>query len=205
MDQQERPGRRGEFAVDPAKFAELFFDIPLNRDQIWTDMAKIVVHVARGVATRSASDMEEFKGDAHLYAMSKLRKYTPRKKTAYFFFYKLIRRRMRFLASKESPVHLGEHDIELSMDSIQEASCEGDMKVFRANNPKTWRSFRLQNRQDRERFRRWVRVTTQRAIAELHDDPTIKLRVALIVETLHQGSRALLGERPIAPKVLARE
>jgi hypothetical protein len=31
------------------------------------------------------------------------------------------------------------------------------------------------------------------------------LRVALIVETLHQGSRALLGERPIAPKVLARE
>lgn len=183
-------------AVDPQAFALLFFDVPANQKVIWHQMSRIVLHASRGVRVRNLHDLEEFKGDALNLAIESINLYSPHRKTAYQYFYKIVRNHMRKLANAKNPSLLGDIDVHVSLDEMYHFP-EKYMVKTRQNNPATWKSYRLRSHRDRSRadsyFRRRLRVCADH-IKTLDSDAE-KAAVRWMAESLQQTARALIGNR----------
>lgn len=186
---------QGKFAVDPQVFAELFFDLPKNRNEIWKQMAEIVRHAARGIRARRASDMEEFKGDALSHAMECVGEYDVNRRTAYFYFYEIISNHMKARAGAPRQVHLGEHDVDLAFNDTSSLSAHDATAAARRNCKNHWRSFRLSGIRDRHLAEKYFRVCIRRALKQLRETDCRgeKAAIAFVIETLKNSRRDLLG------------
>lgn len=208
-------------SFDQEAFAALFFDRIKNKRKIWLQMGEIVRHVAdRHIRVRSMDDLDEMKGDALSFAMEIAMRdpataqtdgrgaYDPNRKTAYDYFYSVVKNHMGGLVKQHQAraSHLGDADSEISFHELYGIQPQDAARMARSNCLNNWKSNRLHNQRDRFTAEKYINAAIEKAdkarregrrnlSGVLEGGSSAELAaVAIVIETLVQVKRALLGE-----------
>jgi hypothetical protein len=206
---------------DRVGFAELFFDRLKNKKKIWVQMGEIVRHVAeRHIRVRSIDDLDEMKGDALAFAMEIAMRdpataqtdgfgvYDPNRRTAYDYFYSVVKNHLAGLVKKHQAraTHLGDADSEISFHDLYGVQPQDAARMARSNCLNNWKSSRLHNARERfvtekclnamiEKADKVRRESRRTLSGTLEGGSNAELAaIAVVIETLRQVRRALLGE-----------
>jgi hypothetical protein len=182
-------------AVDPEAFASLFFRPNKNRDEIWRQMVLIVRHAARGIRLPRGGDLEELKGDALMHAMEQIPNYKPKLRTAYGYFYEIIRNRLQYRVNRPQMTSLGDTDAEISFHDMATISPHDATREARTQCSNNWRSFQLACSRDRHLEEKYFRVTLKRLRTSFNASAARGERavLAVMIETIKQVKRDQLG------------
>jgi hypothetical protein len=183
-------------AVDAEAFAELFFHPRKNHQKIWIQMSRIVTVAAREIRGRTANDLDEWKAEALAHAVEQIKNYDPKRRTAFFYFYQVIQKRLLACCARPRHVFLGESEDGMCFHQLEGLSRRAEEKELSSVNfPNNWRSFRLTCSRDRFLADKFFRVSYRRAKEQMNQTESEPERaaIAVILATIKQVRRSLLG------------
>ncbi|HMD54959.1 MAG TPA: hypothetical protein VKJ65_10455 [Phycisphaerae bacterium] len=173
---------------------ELLENISENRQEIFTAIYRLAARQAASIVFRNPQDRHDASSEAAIYAINKIDRYNPQRRSAFTYFGRLLSRRL-FYWLRTQEKHWAVHDLAENEQHQSESLFDSGGKELPRLPHKPRTNYRILAEDEREKVRRLLDLALHeaQAVVENTTDEQEMQRGQIAVGILQQIRKRLLG------------